>query len=640
MSKMRSRWVNLSDTYVFTGDVQVPTPATGNNAVNRSYVDTLVSGLGLQGATGPQGHTGFQGVTSAYQDGPVLSAFGNTPIDVLAEDFGVYIDADFEGTAITVANSGISRVSNSQFSLSIGKYLVYYIVEQLNGGNDGTNVRMYNHTTASVFPTSQKTVNSPGEISWSFLIDVTQISTVSIQVNNLSISNNWNLIGKYLYIVRVAGAKGDTGLQGLTGAQGVIGIDGLQGVSGPQGNDGVQGATGFQGSFGGPQGFTGPQGLTGSTGVQGSQGPSSFYNENLLLNGNFEHWRDGNGVSSSTDVYFSSVNGIILADNFIAAHQSLSNRVFGSRSTNVPSTTFPSRYSMQLSCTADDTGLSSATYIATQIEGHEFAQFRGQTFTLSFWVMSSVTGTYSIAFKNGKNLGSSGLATRSYVTTYTIDSANTWEKKTITVTHDTTGTWNYTEGLIGLHISWGFSAVSGASGRTGTLNSWQSANVWHANAQTNAFATNGNTVRLAQVKFELGSSATDWVQENPSSELYRLNRYLEYITDRSVTGSLNSPIGTGIALSTTNVRAYVQFGYPKAVAGLLGTLPDSQVTDGVSFFTITGAGFVGSNYGQNQLGATTEITVASGLTQFRPYIWQFRNVSGAKSLKITAQLIT
>ena len=98
---------------------------------------------------------------------------------------------------------------------------------------------------------------------------------------------------------------------------------------------------------------------------------------------------------------------------------------------------------------------------ATDIEGYDVARLlmelamqKQQRF--SFWVKSSLTGTYCGAFY-------STTASRHYIYEYTISSANTWEKKTITVEGDTTGSWNRTNGN-GLRIYWGFGSGSDVQG--------------------------------------------------------------------------------------------------------------------------------------------------------------------------------
>ena len=95
-----------------------------------------------------------------------------------------------------------------------------------------------------------------------------------------------------------------------------------------------------------------------------------------------------------------------------------------------------------------------------KIEGFNTAHLNygtadAQTATVSFWVKASVTGTYPVALTNND-------FTRSFVTTYTISSANTWEKKTVTIAGDTSGTWNV-DNLTGINVM--FSLDTGADNK-------------------------------------------------------------------------------------------------------------------------------------------------------------------------------
>ncbi len=86
-------------------------------------------------------------------------------------------------------------------------------------------------------------------------------------------------------------------------------------------------------------------------------------------------------------------------------------------------------------------GASQLALVRQRIEGLNATDLawgtaNAKTVTLSFWVRSSLTGTFGGTILNS-------AANRSYPYTYTISSANTWEKKSITIAGDTTGTWLY-----------------------------------------------------------------------------------------------------------------------------------------------------------------------------------------------------
>ena len=132
--------------------------------------------------------------------------------------------------------------------------------------------------------------------------------------------------------------------------------------------------------------------------------------------------------------------------------------------------------------------------INQKIEGFNCADLawgtaNAQTVTLSFWVRSSLTGTFGGAFTNN-------AFNRSYPFSYTINSANTWEQKSITVIGDTTGTWLTTNGT-GIILQFSLGAVSG---RSGTAGAW--ASNWFASATgaTSVVGTNGATFYITGVQ--------------------------------------------------------------------------------------------------------------------------------------------
>ena len=82
----------------------------------------------------------------------------------------------------------------------------------------------------------------------------------------------------------------------------------------------------------------------------------------------------------------------------------------------------------------------------------QFGTSSAKTVTISFYVKSSLTGTFSLAIRNS-------AYNRSQVQEYSISSANTWERKTLTFTGDTTGTWLTTNG-VGIRLSWSLGGLS------------------------------------------------------------------------------------------------------------------------------------------------------------------------------------
>ena len=197
----------------------------------------------------------------------------------------------------------------------------------------------------------------------------------------------------------------------------------------------------------------------------------------------------------------------------------------GSAGTIQQSTTAPTGFSNSLLVTNNATGISpasaNANRIQTRIEGYNtadlgFGSALAQTVTVSFWVRSSVTGTYAIALNNS-------AFDRSYVSTYTINSANIWEQKFITVAGDQSGTWLTTNG-VGLVVV--FDLGSGSNFNT-TANAWQSGNYLRTSGCINWIATSGATFYITGVQLEKGSTATNFDYRPYGTELQLCQRYYE-----------------------------------------------------------------------------------------------------------------
>ncbi len=118
----------------------------------------------------------------------------------------------------------------------------------------------------------------------------------------------------------------------------------------------------------------------------------------------------------------------------------------------------------------------------------------------------------------------SGSYDQSYVVEYTINSASTWEKKTVTLDFDySAGTWAYTNG-IGVSIFW---TIACGTDYQGVADTWNSANDMATSNQVNGVDSTDNNFWLAQVQLELGSVATDFEYRQIGDELARCQRYYE-----------------------------------------------------------------------------------------------------------------
>ena len=137
------------------------------------------------------------------------------------------------------------------------------------------------------------------------------------------------------------------------------------------------------------------------------------------------------------------------------------------------------------------------------------------TVTLSFWVRSSLTGTFGGALNN--NAGN-----RSYPFSYTISSANTWEQKSITIAGDTSGTWVGATNGIGLQVRFGLGVGSTLSS---TANAWGAGQYFAPTGATSVVGTNGATFYITGVQLEKGSTATSFDYRPYGTELALCQRY-------------------------------------------------------------------------------------------------------------------
>jgi hypothetical protein len=194
--------------------------------------------------------------------------------------------------------------------------------------------------------------------------------------------------------------------------------------------------------------------------------------------------------------------------------------ISASRSTTAP-TGFVNSLSSTVS-TADSSIASSDIYVIDCFnEGFSTSDFgfgtaSASTVTLSFWVRSSVTGTYGVRISNGS-------FNRCYVSTYTVNAANTWEQKSVTIAGDTTGTWA-TDNSTGIAVTWD---LGSGTNWNGTANTWQAGNFLRTSGCVNWIATAGATFQITGVQLEKGSTATSFDYRPYGTELQLCQRYYQ-----------------------------------------------------------------------------------------------------------------
>jgi hypothetical protein len=253
------------------------------------------------------------------------------------------------------------------------------------------------------------------------------------------------------------------------------------------------------------------------------------------------------------------------------------------------SATAPSGFnnSTKISVASAYTASASDYFVYQQIiEGYNVADLNfgtasAKTVTLSFWVQSSLTGTYSGCLQNG-------TPDRSYVFTYSIASANTWTQISITIAGDTTGTWNTTNGN-GLTVDFDLGSGSNYQNAAG---SWVADNKFTNSAQANFVGTASATFYITGVQLEVGSVATPFEYNKYSDQLAQCQRYC-YV---SYSGTIYTPHAYGYSVTST----YTRIGFQPPVtmraapsltySGNIGVANGSDSLSAVSALTIQDSG--------------------------------------------------
>ena len=236
------------------------------------------------------------------------------------------------------------------------------------------------------------------------------------------------------------------------------------------------------------------------------------------------------------------------------------------------------------------TSLSSYSIVAGDffsifqiIEGYNIADLGwgasgASTVTLSFWVRSSLTGTFGGVVSN-QYTGSG----RYYPFTYTISAANTWEQKTITIAGDITGTWGSTNGN-GIVLQFGLGVGSTYNSAAG---SWTGTYTLGATGATSVVGTNGATFYITGVQLEVGTVATPFERRLYGTELYLCQRYLQRLSP--TTSSTNPFMATAAMFNSTVIFPSGQFTQPMRS---VPTLVLEGAASNYSFFTMSSGSYI------------------------------------------------
>ena len=226
--------------------------------------------------------------------------------------------------------------------------------------------------------------------------------------------------------------------------------------------------------------------------------------------------------------------------------------------------------SLKFTTTSADSSVAATDRVAMiyRMEGYdaaslEFGTANAKTITISFYVKSSITGTHGGAVGNGSD-------NRAYPFTYTISSADTWERKSITIAGDTTGTWA-TDNTRSLQIAWGLGVGSTYSGTAGA---WEAADRNSATGATTGVLTTVNaTWFITGIQLEVGSSASDFEHRPFAEELNLCYRYFYKIIRTDPYGEFlvircyNTTQGTGVMILPVPMRVQPTFTSTTPISG-------------------------------------------------------------------------
>ena len=297
-----------------------------------------------------------------------------------------------------------------------------------------------------------------------------------------------------------------------------------------------------------------------ATGLSGKVGE----NKNLIINGGMEVSQRGASFTTGTGNFATyTLDRWKIATyatdqlNLTVTHEAMNQAVPGL-----------ANY-IKVSPNAAETALAADEYtnLRYSIEAQDLQQLcygtsSAKSLTLSFWVKSNTTGTAGITFNKHD-------ATAYYITrTYTINSADTWEKKTVTIP-GLTASGIANDNGIGLNVYWFLSAGSDYTSSDST--SWVTAadSKYAYGHAINLTDSTSDYLALAGVQLEVGDTATEFEHRSYGDELARCQRYYY----RWTAGTADRYVWVGQSYSTST-----SFGIIKNLPVTMRSTPTSTVS--------------------------------------------------------------
>jgi len=256
-------------------------------------------------------------------------------------------------------------------------------------------------------------------------------------------------------------------------------------------------------------------GTNGITYNDGSLQASAPVGRNLIINGNMQIAQRGTTGTPGA-------GGSYLASDRWKAWDASDAVVTVSQETDGPTGQFTK--CLKYNVTTADASITTSQFgmVRQMIEGYNiidlgFGTASAQSVTISFWVKSSLTGSHGAALNNGND-------DRSYPFAYTISVANTWEKKTVTIAGDTSGTWD-TDNTAGMIITFGMGT---GSAYEGTADAWQAGQIFQPTSTVANIGTISNW-NVTGVQLEANTTATPFENLQYGTQLALCQRYYETV---------------------------------------------------------------------------------------------------------------
>lgn len=222
------------------------------------------------------------------------------------------------------------------------------------------------------------------------------------------------------------------------------------------------------------------------------------------------------------------------------------------------------------------------------------------TVTLSFWVKSSLTGTFGIGIRNAPTFN------RAYVATYTISAANTWERKTVTLTMDTTGTWNNSGTSASMNVTWSLGCGSNFNGTAGT---WAAGGAVQTSGSVRLVSNAAATWQITGVQLERNTTATPFEWLPYSTELALCQRYYWIKRGNDGNGQYQA-VASGTCVSASTPRVFLPYPVSMRAAPTVSYSGSVLLQTNGAAINVTG---IPNNF-NGTLGSMLEFSLTSGVT--------------------------